>query len=150
MQEQQKTFFNYADREASITNKRTLRSFITNIFQMEGKKLERLDYIFCSDEYLLKINQDFLKHDTYTDIVSFDLSTNTKETTGEIYISIDRVKENAIQLKHHFGVELLRVLFHGALHLCGYGDKTKNEMAIMREKENFYIEMYKNLITENA
>lgn len=114
---------------------------IIAIFSKEKILLNRLDYVFCSDEYLLKINQKFLKHDYYTDIITFDLS-ETKKTQGEIYISIDRVRENAVLNSVFFKEELVRVLFHGALHLCGYKDKKKEEIVLMRKKENYYLNYF--------
>ena len=101
-----------------------------------------LNYIFCSDKELLRINQEFLGHDFYTDIVTFELSETPGKIQGEIYISIDRVKENAKKLGVSFKSELHRVIFHGALHLCGYGDKTKSEKEEMRETEDYYLELY--------
>ena len=109
---------------------------------MEKKGLERLDYLFCSDSYLLEINRKFLNHDFYTDILTFDLSNNPKLTIGEIYISVDRVKENAMELSNSFKEEIHRVIFHGALHLCGYKDKLKADILIMRQMENRYLAKY--------
>jgi rRNA maturation RNase YbeY len=100
-----------------------------------------VNYIFCSDRYLLKINQTFLKHDYYTDIISFDLSPG-KMTQGEIFISIDRVRENAANFESSFKEELHRVIFHGALHLCGLNDKTENEKSKMRRMEEKYLKKY--------
>jgi rRNA maturation RNase YbeY len=104
--------------------------------------MKRIDYIFCSDEFLLNINRSFLNHDTFTDIVTFDLSDHPNEIIGEIYISIDRVKENATLHNCSFTTEILRVLFHGSLHLCGYKDKSKKDIIEMRGKEDFYISTY--------
>ncbi|HEY9362767.1 MAG TPA: rRNA maturation RNase YbeY [Chitinophagaceae bacterium] len=118
-----------------------LKQFIIQLFKAEGKGLTSLSYIFCNDEYLLKINKQYLQHDYFTDIVSFELSEDSR-TEGEVYISIDRVKENAKQEKCNFKQELLRVIFHGALHLCGFRDKTPNESQMMRRKENFYLEKF--------
>ncbi|WP_341834055.1 rRNA maturation RNase YbeY [Chitinophaga pollutisoli] len=119
-----------------------LKAFLKDLFKREDRRLKGLHYVFCSDEYLLKINQEFLQHDTYTDIVTFELSENPDITEGEIYISIDRVLENA----REFGVteeyELHRVIFHGALHLCGYRDKSKQEEILMREKEDENLRLY--------
>ena len=107
----------------------------------ERKKLASINYIFCSDKKLLEINQQFLHHDYYTDIITFDLS-ESDYTQAEIYISIDRVKENAQTETVSFKSELHRVIFHGALHLCGYKDKSKAEVFKMREKEAFYLDIY--------
>src|SRR5262249_42286938 len=102
-----------------------LKSFLASLFRREKKKLEGLTYIFCSDEYLLEINRQFLKHDYYTDIITFNLAESGQPVQGEIYISIDRVRENARQYNSSIKRELHRVIFHGALHLCGYKDKKK-------------------------
>ena len=101
-----------------------------------------LSYIFCADEYLLQVNRDFLKHDYYTDIISFDLSKDNKLVDGEIYISIDRVRDNATELGLSFSEELHRVIFHGALHLCGFKDKLPKDIKLMRSKEDHYLSKY--------
>ncbi len=144
-----KVLFHYADRLLALNNKKKIRSFIEkNLFAAENKALKSLHYIFCSDEYLLTINDKYLKHDDYTDIITFDLSEKTdKAITGEIYISIDRVKDNATTLNLSFFEEALRVIIHGALHLCGYKDKKPLDIKVMRDKENFYIERYKKSST---
>src|SRR3954471_8972641 len=113
--------FHYADiKKVSLRYKKEVKKQIADIFVMEGaRELRRLDYIFCSDSYLLEINTAFLNHDTYTDIITFDLSEGVG-IVGEVYVSVDRVKENARLELVTFESELLRVLFHGALHLCGF------------------------------
>jgi rRNA maturation RNase YbeY len=121
-----------------LNNRRQLKQFIADIFKREGFALGKLDYIFCSDEYLLKINQDFLQHDDYTDIITFDLSASSF-IIGEIYISVDRVKENAGLNGQRLTDELHRVIFHGALHLCGYKDKAAADKAKMTEMEDYYL-----------
>ena len=136
-------FFHSADKVFTFKGKKELKKFISFIFDLEKKPLNTLNYIFCSDEYLLKINQSFLQHDFYTDIITFNLAENKTPVDGEIYISIDRVKENAASLATNYKDELLRVLFHGALHLCGYRDKKKLEIKLMREKEDYYISLFK-------
>ena len=105
--------------------------------------MKGLHYIFCTDEYLLKINQRFLKHDYYTDIITFDLS-ETNKIYGEVYISVDRLKENAAKYNTSSSDELHRLLFHGAIHLCGYKDKTVKEKRVMTEKEDVYLKLYTN------
>ena len=113
------------------------------MFVQEGKLLNSMNIILCSDAYLLEVNQQHLQHDFYTDIITFDLSENKPgPITAELYISIDRVKENASLFNTNLSNELYRVIFHGALHLCGYGDKSKKDIVIMRAKEEQYIEMY--------
>lgn len=128
--------------KTSLVNRTKLKVFLEKMFQKEGKALHGLNYIFCSDKELLRINQDYLGHDYYTDIITFDLSGNNKEIMAEIYISVERVKENARHLGVSFKEELHRVIFHGVLHLCGYGDKNAYQERIMREKENFYLNQY--------
>ena len=122
-----------------------MRDFIEVLFTEENQNLQRLDYIFCSDEYLLGINNAFLQHNYYTDIISFDLSADKGSTMGEIYISTDRVKDNAQLLAINYETEFLRVLVHGALHLCGYKDKTTKDTKLMRLKEDNYIKLYSQL-----
>jgi rRNA maturation RNase YbeY len=124
-----------------LPERKRLKDFILTLFKKEQQELFSLDYIFCSDKDLLKINLEFLKHDYLTDIITFDLS-ESREITAEIYISIDRVKENARDLSLPFQEELHRVIFHGALHLCGYRDKSKKEQLLMRKKENRYLKDY--------
>lgn len=136
--------FSYADRKLPIKNKNLVKQFIAGIFQKEERGLKELNYVFCSDEYLLDINRRFLDHDYYTDIITFDLSEESGFVSGEIYISVDRVVENASELKTDKESELLRVLFHGALHLCGFRDKTKREIEQMRNKEDHYLRLYGN------
>ena len=135
--------FSYANVSSTLVkNKKSIKDLIKQIFLKEGKVLGRLQYVFCQDDYLLQINQSHLQHDYYTDIITFDLSDTLDETVGEIYISIDRVKENSTQHETIFDQELLRVIFHGALHLCGYRDKTKREITIMRQKEEEYLLLF--------
>lgn len=127
----------------TLKNKTALKEFLIHLFARENKELESLTYIFCDDEYLLEINRSHLQHDYYTDIITFDLS-ETSKTIGELYLSIDRIKDNAHQLNETFNRELHRVIFHGALHLCGYGDKTEREEKLMRQKEDEYLNLYFN------
>lgn len=126
-----------------LQNRKTLKAFIPQIFKKEDKVFESLTCIFCSDDYLLEVNNNFLQHDFYTDIITFDLSVSkSSPTIGEIYISVDRVKENAKSHNTSFELELHRVIFHGVLHLCGYKDKTKKDALLMREKEEDCLSMY--------
>ncbi len=133
-------FINH-DRSFHFTGKTHLKAFIEKLFKREGKKTGDIQYVFCSDEYLLKINKQFLQHDYYTDIITFDLG-GKDDVHAEIYISIDRVKDNAASFGESYRKEMLRVLFHGALHLCGYKDKTKSEITLMREKESEYLKRF--------
>jgi probable rRNA maturation factor len=111
-------------------------SWIEQILQIEGFQAGNINYIFCSDNHLLKMNQQYLSHDTLTDIITFDHSEQTEKVEADIFISIDRVKENALSLKKGFADELHRVIIHGLLHLFGLKDKTEVEKQEMREKED--------------
>ncbi|MBC9910933.1 rRNA maturation RNase YbeY [Chitinophaga varians] len=128
--------------KVDLKEKRKLKTFLKDLFAGEGQGLKDLHYVFCSDAYLLEINKQFLKHDTYTDIVTFEMGEDPEITEGEIYISVDRVKENAQKFQVSVNQELHRVIFHGALHLCGFRDKSKTESALMREKEDEYLIKY--------
>lgn len=114
-------------------------SWIKNTITEEGKTPGEINFILCSDEYLLKVNQDYLNHNTYTDIITFDTSETEDSIDGDIFISIDRIKENAIKFSKTEDEEIHRVIIHGVLHLIGYGDKSKTEKAQMREMENNYL-----------
>ncbi len=107
----------------------------------EGCSIGEITLIFCSDAHLLEMNQQYLKHDYYTDIITFDYSEHT-EISGDLFVSIDRVYENAFENTVTRELELKRVCVHGVLHLCGYGDKSEEESRIMRSKENYYIDKY--------
>jgi probable rRNA maturation factor len=129
--------------KVNLQNRKALKAFIPQLFKNEGKSFESINYIFCSDEYILQVNNKFLQHDFYTDIITFDLSeSKISPTIGEIYISVDRVKENAITHQTTFELELHRVIFHGVLHLCGYKDKIKKDALLMRDKEEDCLIMY--------
>ena len=115
--------------------------WINRVIQSEGFSVGQVDYIFCTDEYLLELNQEYLKHDTFTDIITFDY-TDGGVISGDIFISTDRVKENAKEFEEDVLNELRRVMSHGVLHLAGYGDKSKEESKLMREKEDEKIKMF--------
>lgn len=134
--------FNYADRQLHFSPKSKLKALVNEVFIQEKKPMKCIQFVFCSDEFLLKVNQDFLQHDYYTDIITFPLSEKEEPIEAEIYISLERVRQNAKQLGVAFEHELVRVLAHGALHLCGYKDKSKSEIEKMRERENFYLERF--------
>jgi rRNA maturation RNase YbeY len=142
MVKSKKVHFFYQGVTISLGNRNRLKLFLEKLFEKEGKKLMSLNYIFCTDKALLKINKEYLRHDYYTDIISFDLSDNPHEKTAEIYISVDRVRENAKSLGVSVQLEILRVIFHGALHICNYKDKTKREINLMRKMEDTYIKSY--------
>ncbi|AZA52721.1 rRNA maturation RNase YbeY [Chryseobacterium sp. G0201] len=115
--------------------------WLEDIILSEGKKLGDINYIFCDDEYLLKVNQDYLQHDYYTDIITFDY-VKGKTISGEIFVSLQRISDNASTLSKEYEEELRRVLAHGILHLSGYKDKTEEEKQLMRSKEDFYLAKY--------
>ena len=130
--------FHNADTSYILKNKRIISSWITDTIKEEEKQLEEISYIFCTDDYLLKINQEHLNHDTYTDIITFDY-TEDGIISSEIYISVDRVRENAKNLGVGALDEMHRVIIHGVLHLCGYKDKSDLQSQEMRGKENYYL-----------
>ncbi|GAA4300332.1 rRNA maturation RNase YbeY [Compostibacter hankyongensis] len=130
------------DVSLPLRDRRRLKAFLEQLGRQEGRPVARLHYIFCTDEYLLEINRQFLHHDTYTDIITFDLSEAPGALQGEIYISLPRVRENAEKFGAGFDQELHRVIFHGLLHLCGYKDKTKDDRQQMRKKEEEYLTLY--------
>jgi len=129
--------FNY-ETEFSLTNENELADWVSNVIISEGYKLEEINYIFCDDDYLFKLNVEFLNHDTLTDIISFDYSIG-KIIQGDIFISVERVRDNASDFKVSFLDELHRVMVHGVLHYCGYKDKTLEDESMMRAKENHYL-----------
>jgi probable rRNA maturation factor len=134
--------FYFQEALPNLRRRQKLRNFLILLFKNEKKKLRELNYVFCSDKFLLNINRHYLKHNYYTDVISFDLSNSPTEIVGEIYISAKRVKDNARQLRQPFQKELHRVIFHGALHLCGYEDKTEKEQVQMRRREDRYLQQY--------
>ena len=136
---------NYHDLEISsnLKNKRKLSAFIkTKALEYLAVKKIDISYVFCTDDYLLEKNIAYLDHDTLTDIITFDLSENEKELNAEMYISIDRIKENAGSLNIPYQEELHRVIFHGILHLCGFKDKSKEDVLLMRQKEQECLNQY--------
>ncbi len=133
--------FNGLDQTLDIQQSKLSNWIIKCIRELSKKKLDELNYIFCDDSYLLSINKKFLKHDTLTDIITFNYNTDNY-INGEIYISIERVRENAIQLSQNFDIELKRVIIHGVLHLIGYDDKSREDKAKMREQEDYCITLW--------
>jgi probable rRNA maturation factor len=133
--------FNFLE-PVSLKDRTRLKQFLVSLFKKEGKKLGELQYIFCSDDYLLDINRQYLNHDFYTDIITFDLSQKGHSINAEIYISVDRVKDNAQEYNSSLKKELQRVIFHGALHLCGYKDKTPAQEKEMRQMEEKYLALW--------
>lgn len=138
-----KIFLYSSDANIDLKNRETIKQLLISLFKEEGTSLNRLNYIFCSDKYLLGINQQYLNHDTLTDIITFPLSQIGEPVSGEIYMSTERIKENAKAYRVPYQKELLRVMIHGALHLSGYKDKLKKERIQMRAKENYYLNHFK-------
>lgn len=133
------SFFN-ADVSYVLRSKNGIRKWLSQVVKKEGFRLGELNIILCSDEYLFKMNVAYLNHKTYTDIITFDQSEYKDEISGELYISIDRIKDNAKRLNINIIDELHRVIVHGVLHLCGYGDKDPKRKAKMTAKENVYLQ----------
>jgi probable rRNA maturation factor len=130
------------EKRINLKDRQNIKATLTTLFKKEKKRLADLQYIFVSDDRLLKINQQFLQHDCFTDIITFPLTEPGQPICGEIYISVDRVRENARKFGSSVKKELLRVIFHGALHLCGYRDKTPKEEEKMRQLEEKYLILY--------
>ncbi len=131
-------FFENTEEISLPTN---TEKWLKDLIISEEKKPGKITYIFCDDEYLLKVNQDFLDHDYYTDIITFDY-VKGKTISGDIFVSLQRISDNASTLSNSFDKELKRVLAHGVLHLCGYKDKSEDDEKLMRSKEDFYINKY--------
>jgi rRNA maturation RNase YbeY len=134
--------FHYVDVTLSFTKREQAKEFLLKLFKREGRKIGHVNYIFCNDDYLLDLNRQYLNHHTLTDIITFELSAPGQPVVSDIYISTERVKENAVIYKTPFYRELHRVIFHGALHLCGYKDKTKSDALRMRAAEDKYLNLY--------
>ena len=132
--------FNY-ETEFELQNESDFSKWLSEVILSENKKEGEINYIFCDDDYLLEINQQYLDHDTLTDIISFDYSVGN-EINGDIFVSVERVKENASDYKVTFHEEIQRVLVHGILHYCGYKDKTESDELIMRAKEEDKMKMF--------
>jgi len=130
----------HSECDFELKNQQDIVVWMNAIAKEEGKHIGALNYIFCDDEYLHKINVEFLDHDTYTDIITFDYCVGN-ELISDIYVSVERVKENAHEFSDSFEEELYRVLVHGLLHLCGYKDKSEEDKDIMRKKENYYLSL---------
>jgi len=134
--------FHVEDIDFKLQQKLKLKNWLKSVLEAEGFVLGDINYVFCSDEYLLKINVEYLDHDYLTDIITFDNSEDEELIEGDIFISIDRVVDNAKTFQVSTEHELRRVLVHGVLHLCGYLDKTDEEEKLMREKENHYLQLF--------
>ncbi len=135
--------FSYSKTTFRLSSPRATASWLQKVATSEGASITSLSYVFCTDGYLLKINQDYLQHDTLTDIITFDLSEVEGQIEGEIYISVPRVRENSRLLGVAFDDELHRVIVHGLLHLLGHSDKTSAQKAEMRKSESAYLSLRK-------
>ena len=134
--------FHFLVKPFFFPNRTRLKEFLHKLTHKEGKTVEAINYIFCDDAYLLLLNRTHLQHDTYTDIITFELSEAGEALLAEIYISVERVKDNAREFSAPFLTELHRVIFHGALHLCGYKDKTEVDVVKMRAMEEHLLHTY--------
>lgn len=157
--------FHNADLKFVLKNKRELKLFLSDMIKRAGQKPGDLSFVFCTDNYLLDINQRFLNHDYYTDIITFPMNEQVGQIAGEIYISVDRVKENAVRFgkpgtakgkaplpasEKDIYRELHRVIFHGVLHLLGYKDKSRTHQAEMRKMEDQWIKKYSEFLKKNT
>jgi probable rRNA maturation factor len=132
------------DISFKLTNEANIVNWLNTLIKIEGFRLEEINYIFCSDNYLHKINVDYLNHDTFTDIITFDNSEDELSIEGDVYISIDRINENNLLFQTGFEEELYRVMAHGLLHLLGYNDKTEEQRIAMRKKEEACLSLLPN------
>jgi probable rRNA maturation factor len=132
--------FNY-ETAFELDNEDAYKTWLTSVIESEHKKQGDINYVFCDDDYLHKINLQYLQHDTLTDIISFDYSIGN-ELHGDIFVSVERVKDNALDFNVSFDEELKRVMTHGILHFCGYKDKTEKDEVLMREKEEEKMMMF--------
>ena len=135
------TIVNLGVKIPSFVSKKDLKEAVKNLALSEGKILKDLSLVFTDDDYLLEVNKQYLNHDYFTDVITFDYSS-FPEVSGDIMISLDRVKDNAHSLNQSFELEFYRVVFHGVLHLCGYKDKSEAEEKEMRAKEDYYINRF--------
>ena len=134
--------FNFSST-ISLESRKDLKNFISFIFKKEHKKCESLSIVFCSDDFLLDINKTYLHHNYFTDIITFNLSApNSKFIDGEIYISVDTIRDNATKFLNTIKIELHRVIFHGVLHLCNYEDNSRLKKLQMTSREDYYLELY--------
>jgi rRNA maturation RNase YbeY len=135
------TIINLGVKLPSFVSKKDLKNAVKHLVLNEGKQLKDLSLVFTDDDYLLEVNKQYLNHDYFTDVITFDYS-DFPEVSGDVMISLDRVKDNALSMNLAYELEFYRVVFHGMLHLCGYKDKNKEDVVVMREKEDFYIQWF--------
>jgi len=134
--------FYFQDVSPSLRNRRQLKIFLASVFRSERRNFRALNYIFCTDQFLLAMNRKYLKRSYLTDVITFDLSDKGDRTTAEIYISPERVKANAKRFSQLYSHELIRVMVHGALHLCGYDDSSAAEQIRMRRREDYHLKRF--------
>lgn len=134
--------FSYEEVDFRMENTNNLSQWIKSVIEIEGYRLKQITYIFCSDDYLLGVNKEYLDHDFFTDIITFDQSDDRKLIEADIFISVDRVRENAATNNEQFDHELRRVMIHGVLHLMGYNDKTSEQERQMRKKEDTCLSLH--------
>jgi len=134
--------FSYEEVDFRMENTNTLSQWLKSVIKIEGYRLKQITYIFCSDDYLLGVNKEYLDHDFFTDIITFDQSDDRKLIEADIFISVDRVRENAATNNEQFDHELRRVMIHGVLHLMGYNDKTSEQERQMRKKEDTCLSLH--------
>lgn len=144
LQKKTKVQFFSPEIRSSLRKTDNLKLFIESIFRKEQRRLSSINYIFCSDRTILEINKKYLNHDFYTDVITFNFSPSNATITAEVYISLERVRDNAKKLGVSIKSELHRVLFHAVLHLCGYNDKKKKDLEQMRKKEDLLLSQYFN------
>jgi probable rRNA maturation factor len=137
-----KIYFHFLIPGVPLSYRNRLKGFISNIFKNEKTRITEINYIFCSNSYLRKLNKKYLSHNFNTDILTFPLSNENGYLVADIYIGVDQVRKNARRFGFSFKEEVHRVIFHGTLHLCGYEDKSQSEEALMRENEDKYLEIY--------
>ena len=134
-------YFHTEDISYLFKNRKKVSCWLSDVVSSFNKKLTTINFIFCSDEYLLNINKEYLNHDYYTDIITFDYCENNN-VSGDLFISIDRVRDYSLKNNIEFNKEIHRVIVHGVLHLCGLNDKTKKEKEKMREMENKFLNVF--------
>ena len=132
-------YFHYLTEPFYFPKRTETKQYLFSIFKIHSKRIETVNYIFCTDNYLLALNKDYLKHDYFTDIITFQLSADASPILSDVFISMDRAKENAKQFNVSAYHEILRLVIHGTLHLCGFTDKKKKETIEMKELESYYL-----------
>ena len=142
MPEEIPVFFHFEETKYVLKSEHDLKKWLYAISQSEGKQLQNLNIIFCKDEYLKQLNKKYLDKETLTDVISFDNSDEQHKIEGDVFISLDRIAENAKSLNIGYEDELLRVMVHGLLHLLGYDDKSRKDKSLMRLKEDKYLEQF--------